>query len=111
MVKFVLLLSFLIFTLSKEGHSENSPSQGSVRDRIKQLENLPNPIIINPSPQGQKHRPLPDPQKARSPNANTPQAESRKEIGGGEQKKPYSSPPTKAPTSISSHSSGWKSPA
>lgn len=101
MVKFVLLLSFVIFTLSKESHSsssgENSSSQGSVRDRIKQLENLPNPIKINPPPQGQKSRPLPDPQKARSPNPNTPQAETRKEIGMGEQKKPHSSPPPKRP--------------
>jgi uncharacterized protein len=96
MVKFVLLLIFLTLTLSKEGYSsaltENNNSQASVRDRIKQLENLPNPIRLTPPPQVQKHRPLPDP---RSQNSNAPQAETKKKTGMSDPKQHRASLPTR----------------
>jgi patatin-like phospholipase/acyl hydrolase len=101
MIKFVLFLSFLIFTVPKESHGastvENSPSQGSIRNRIKQLENLPNPIKLNPPSQGLRPRPLPNP---RSQNPNTPQAETQKEIGMGDQKTPHAAPPKRPPPSL-----------
>ena len=98
MFKYIFLLSFLTFTLSKEAHStsESSPPQSSVRDRIKQLENLPHQTKPKLQPQEKKPRPLPvlpGPQKTGPQISNILQGEIQKEIDMDSQKQHQNPPP------------------
>jgi len=113
MFQFVLFLSFLTLVSSKEACADqgNLP-QGSVQERIKQLENLPSQTRPKFQSQERKPRPLPvhpSLQKTGPQNPNVLQTEPRKEKPTGDQGQHQTPPrPQRSPPSLPIHRGGEK---
>lgn len=95
MFRFILFLSFLTLISMKEGYGSENSSQGSVKDRAKQIQNL-----LNQNQQKGQQPPRATPRPLPTPHHQIPsQANIQKEADKNEQQQKSPDRPTQPPPS------------